>query len=89
VTFFDKRSPAEYANIEMIRMLHSFQYLNYCEAGGYSQFYRFLRLCSSKKLFVFQMVNLLKRSRGLLNEEKVLFGISAFGVFRMILFTVL
>jgi hypothetical protein len=35
VTFFDKRSQAEYANIEMIRMLHSFQYLNYCEAGGY------------------------------------------------------
>jgi hypothetical protein len=28
---------------------------------------------------------LLKRTRGLLNKEKFLFGISAFGVFRMIL----
>jgi len=32
---------------------------------------------------------LLKRTRGLLNKEKFLFGISAFGVFRMILFRVL
>jgi hypothetical protein len=28
---------------------------------------------------------LLKRTRGLLNKEKSLFGISAFGVFQMIL----
>jgi hypothetical protein len=32
---------------------------------------------------------LLKRTRGLLDEEKFLFGISAFGVFGMILFRVL
>jgi hypothetical protein len=64
-----------------------------------SQFYRFLRLCSCKKFFVFQMVNLivflkakglplkvlLKRSRGLVLKEKFLFGISTFGIFRMIL----
>jgi hypothetical protein len=28
---------------------------------------------------------LLKRTKGLLNKEKILFGTSAFGVFRMIL----
>jgi hypothetical protein len=32
---------------------------------------------------------LLKRARGLLKKENSLFGISAFGVFRMILFRVL
>jgi hypothetical protein len=65
-----------------------------------SQFYRFLRLCSCKKFFVFQMVSLivflkvkgyplkicLKRTRGLLIKEKFLFGISAFCVFKMICF---
>ncbi len=30
---------------------------------------------------------LLKRTRGLLNKEKFLFGISAFGVFQMILYS--
>ncbi len=68
-----------------------------------SQFYRFLRLCSCKKLFVFQMVALidflkvkgypfkilLKRTRGLLIKEKIIFRISTFGVFKMILFWVL
>jgi hypothetical protein len=68
-----------------------------------SHFYRFLRLCSCKKFFVFQMVSLvvlleikgyplkilLKRTRGSLNKENSRFGISAFGVFRMILFGVL
>ncbi len=67
-----------------------------------SQFYRFLRLCSCKKFFVFQMVSLivllkakgypfkvlLKRTRGLVLKEKFLFGISAFGIFRMILLPV-
>jgi hypothetical protein len=66
-----------------------------------SQFYRFLRLCSCKKFFVFQMVSLivflkakgypfkvlLKRTRGLVLKEK--FGISAFGIFRMILIWVM
>jgi hypothetical protein len=55
-----------------------------------SQFYRFLRLCSCKKFFVFQMVSLivflnikgyplqvlLKRTRGLVLEEEFLFAIS-------------
>jgi hypothetical protein len=88
---FDKSSQPEYAGIEMIRMpdVHSNISITVKLGVINSQFYRFLRLCSSKKLFVFQMVNLLIRSRGLLNEEKVLFGISAFGVFRMILFRVL
>jgi hypothetical protein len=60
-----------------------------------SQFYIFLRLCSSKKFFVFQMVRLivflkakgypfkvfLKRTKGLVLNEKLMFGISAFGIF--------
>jgi hypothetical protein len=68
-----------------------------------SQFYRFLRLCSCDKPFVFHMVSLivllkvegyplkilLKRIRGLLDKEQFHFGISAFGVFRMILIRVL
>jgi hypothetical protein len=61
-----------------------------------NQFYRFLRLCSWKEFFVSQMVNLivllknkgyplrilLKRTRGLLNNEKFFFEILAFGVFQ-------
>ncbi len=68
-----------------------------------SQFYRFLRLCSCKKFFVFQLVSLLvflkakgyplrvllKRTRGLVLKEKFLFGTSAFGIFRMILLWVM
>jgi hypothetical protein len=61
-----------------------------------SQFYRFLRLFSSKAFFVSQMASLivllknkgyplLKRARGLLNKVKFLFGLSAFGVLQMIL----
>jgi hypothetical protein len=71
--------------------------------GISSQFYRFLRLCSCKEFFVSQMVSLivllknkgyplkilLNRTRGLLNEENFPFGISAFGVFQMILYIVL
>jgi hypothetical protein len=68
-----------------------------------NQFYRCLRLLCSKYFFVSQMIILivllknkvyplrilLKRTRGLLNREKFLFGISAFGVFQMILYRVL
>ncbi len=60
-----------------------------------SQFHSILGLCSCKEFFVSQMVSffvllknkgyilkiVLKRTRGLLNKEKFLFGISAFGVF--------
>jgi hypothetical protein len=90
---FDKRSQPECLMFIPISQLLGF--IN-------SQFYRFLRLCSCKKFFVFQMVSLivllkikgyplkiiLKRTRGLLNKEKILYAISAFGVFRMILFRV-
>jgi hypothetical protein len=98
---FDKRSQPEYAGIEMIRLPHVHSNISITAKLGVIniQFYRFLRLCSCKKFFVFQMVSLivllkvkgyplkilLKRTRGLLNEEKILFGTSAFGVFRMIL----
>ncbi len=42
--------------------------------------------CTSKG---YPLKILLKRTRGLLNKEKIIFAISAFGVFRMILFRVL
>jgi hypothetical protein len=89
----------------MIRMPHVHSNISMTAKLGVinSQFYRFLRLCSCKKYFVFQMVSLivflkakgyplkilLKRTRGLLIKEKILFGISAFGLFKMILLQVL
>jgi hypothetical protein len=89
----------------MIRMPHVHSNISMTLKLGVinSQFYRFLRLCSCKKFFVFQMVSLivflkvigyplkilLKRTRGLLIKEKFLFGISAFCVFKMILLWVL
>ncbi len=68
-----------------------------------SQFYRFLKLCSCKKFFVFHMVSLrvflkakgqpfkvvLKRSRGLVLNEKFLSGILAFGILRIIFLRVM
>jgi hypothetical protein len=100
---FDKRSQPEYAGIEVIRMPHVHSNISMTAKLGVinSQFYRFLRLCSCKKFFVFQMVSLivflkakgypfkvlLKRTRGLVLKEK--FGISAFGIFRMILIWVM
>jgi hypothetical protein len=102
---FDKHSQPEYAGIEMIGMPHVHSNILMTAKLGVinSQFYRFLRLCSCKKFFVVQMVSLitflkvkgyplkilLKRTRGLLIKEKFLFGISAFGVFKMILLRVL
>jgi hypothetical protein len=102
---FDKCSQPEYAGIEMIRMpqIHSSISMTVKLGVINSQFYRFLRLCSCKKYFVFQKVSLivflkpkgyplkilLKRIRGLLLKEKFLFGISLFGIFKMILLQVL
>jgi hypothetical protein len=102
---FDKCSQPEYAGIEMIRMPHVHSNISMTVKLGVvnSQFYRFLRLCSCKKFFVFQMVSLivflkakgyplkvlLKRTRGLLLKEKFLFGISTLGISRMILLQVL
>jgi hypothetical protein len=102
---FDKRSQPEYAGIEMIRMPHVHSNISMTAKLGVinSQFYRFLRLCSCKKFFVFQMASLivllkakgypfkvlLKRTRRLVLKEKFLFGISAFGIFRMILLQVM
>jgi hypothetical protein len=102
---FDKCSQAEYAGIEMIRMPHVHSNISMTAKLGVinSQFYRFLRLCSCKKFFVFQMVSLivflkakgyplkglLKRTRVLLLKENFLFGISTVGIFRMILLQVL
>jgi hypothetical protein len=83
---FDKRSQPEYAGIDMIRMPHVHSNISMTAKLGVinSQFYRFLRLCSCKEFFVFQMVNLivflkakgypvkvlLKRTRGLVLNEK-------------------
>jgi hypothetical protein len=102
---FDKCSQPEYAGIEMIRMPHVHSNISMTVKLGFinSQFYSLLRLCSCKKFFVFQMVSLivflkakgyplkvlLKRTRGLVLKENFLFGISAFGIFRMILLRVL
>ncbi len=89
----------------MIRMRHVHSNISMIAKLGVinSQFYIFLSLCSCKKFFVFQMVNLIvflkakgypfkvlqKRIRGLVLKEKFMFGISAFGIFRMILLRVL
>jgi hypothetical protein len=58
---FDKRSQPEYAGLEMIRMPHVHSNISMTAKLGVlnSQFYRFLRLCSCKKYFVFQMVSLI------------------------------
>ncbi len=98
---FDKCSQPEYAGIEMIRMPHVHSNISMTAKLGVinSKFYRFLRLRSCKKFFVFQMVSLivflkakgyplkvlLKRTRGLVLKEKFLFRISTFGIFRLIL----
>jgi hypothetical protein len=89
----------------MIRMLHVHSNISMTVKLGVidSQYYRFLRPCSCKKFFVFQMVSLLvflkakgyplkvllKRTRGLVLKQKFLFGISAFGMFRLILLQVM
>jgi hypothetical protein len=94
-----------YEGIEMIHMPHVDFNISITAKLGVinSQFHRFLRLCSCKEFFVSQMVSfivqlknkgyplkiLLKRTRGLLNKENFLFGISVFGVFQMILYKVL
>jgi hypothetical protein len=94
-----------YEGIEMIHMPHVHFNISITAKLGVinSQFHRFLRLCSCKEFFVSQMVSfivqlknkgyplkiLLKRTRGLLNKENFLFGISVFGVFQMILYKVL
>jgi hypothetical protein len=83
----------------MIRMPHVHSNISMTAKLGVinSQFYRFLRL------FVFQMVSLivclkakgyplkilLERMRELLIKENFLFGISAFGIFKMFLLRVL
>jgi hypothetical protein len=58
---FDKCSQPEYAGIEMIRMPHVHSNISITAKLGVinNQFYRFLRLCSCKKFFVFQMVSLI------------------------------
>ncbi len=102
---FDKHSQPEYAGIERIRMPNVHSNISMTAKLGVinSQFYRFLRLCSCKNFFVFQMVSLiaflkakgyplkvlLKRTRGFFLKEKFLFEISTFGIFRMILLQVL
>jgi hypothetical protein len=58
---FDKCSQPEYAGNEMIRMPQVYSNISITAKLGVinSQFYRFLRLCSCKKFFVFQMVSLI------------------------------
>jgi len=93
------------AGIEMIRIPHVHSNILMTGKLGVinSQFYRFLRLFSCKKLLVFQIVSLivflkdkgyplkvlLKRTRGLVLKENFLIGLLAFGIFRMILLQVM
>jgi hypothetical protein len=86
---FDECPQPEYAGIEMIHMPHVHSNISIIVKLGVinSEFYRFLRLCSSKDFFVSQMVSLnvllknkryplkilSKRIRGLLNKENSLF----------------
>jgi hypothetical protein len=81
----DKRSQPEYAGIEMIRMPHVHSSISMTAKPGVinSQVYRFLRLCSCMKYFIFEMVSLivflkaegyplkilLKRTRGCFLEK--------------------
>jgi hypothetical protein len=82
---------------DIIRMPHVLSNISITAKLGIinSQFYTFFRLCSSKFFFISQMISLiallkskgyplkivLKRSRGLLDKEEFLVGISVFGVF--------
>jgi hypothetical protein len=95
IYIFDKHSQPEYAGIDMICIphVHSNIYVTAKLGVINSQFYSFLRICTSKAFFGSQMVSLsvllkskdhplkilLKRTRGLLNKVQCLFGISAFG----------
>jgi hypothetical protein len=78
----------------MIRMPHAHSNISIIVKLGVinSQFYEFVTLRSCERFFVSQMVNviillknkgllLLKRIRRLLDKQKLLFGILAFGVF--------
>jgi hypothetical protein len=69
---FDKRSQPEYVGIEMIRMPHVHSNISMTAKLGVinGQFYRFLRLCSCKKFFVFRMVSLIVflKARGYLQK---------------------
>jgi hypothetical protein len=58
---FDKCSQPEYAGIDMICMSHVHSNISITAKLGVinSQFYRFLRLCSSKDFFISQMVSLI------------------------------
>jgi hypothetical protein len=101
---FYKHSQLEYAGIEMIRMFHVHSNISMTTKLGVinNQFHIYLKLCSCKKFFVFQMVNLivfpkandyplkvlLKRTQGLLLKEKFTFGILTFGIFKMIFIVV-
>jgi hypothetical protein len=58
---FDKPSQPENAGIEMIRMPHVHSNISITAKLGVinSELYRFLRLCSCNKFFIFQMVSLM------------------------------
>jgi hypothetical protein len=103
--FFDEHSQWEYAVIEMIHMPHVHSNISITAKLGvsivnFTGFWCFVVVKSSLSLRTvspmvllknkgYTLKILLKRSRGLLSKEKFLFGISAFGVFSMILYKVL
>jgi hypothetical protein len=97
---FDKHSQPEYVVLTISVYSNIFSTAKFGVINN--QFYRCLRVCCSKDFFVSQSVNLIvllkdrlpskdsvKRTRGLLNREKFLLGISVFGFFQMTLYRVL
>lgn len=100
VDIYDKRLEPEYANIKIIRMPHISSNISDSAKYGVicSQLFRFSRLCSNKMAFIVQSCRLisllvekgyifkkvLKRVRAFLQRSKFIFGISSFGMFKVI-----
>ena len=100
VDIYDKRLQPEYSNLKIIRMPHFSSNISDTAKYGVisSQLCRFSRLCSTKSAFVTQSCHLillliekrysfnkiLKKVRSFMNRSKFIFGISAFGMFKMI-----
>ena len=100
VDIYDKRLEPEYANLNIIRMPHIFSNISLIAKYGVicSQLFRFSRLCSNKISFIIQSCHLilllvekgysfkkiLKKVRSFLNCSKFIFGISSFGMFKLI-----
>ena len=100
VDIYDKRPQPEYSILKIIHMPRISSNISIIAKYGVicSQLFRFSRLCSSKDAFILQSCNLilllvekgysfkqiLKKVRTFLNRKKIIFGISSFGIFKII-----